>query len=146
MTCVNFLADGYTQSGYIQPVERLHHALRFRYRPVLSSQRSALIETAERLSAAQFDRQARELLAERLMEWDLADPYGNSVAIAREAIDRLQPELFLKLYRIVLGYSPSDVDPQWPARQQEELAAEVREAEIAGRTVGEVRQDRHEKN
>jgi hypothetical protein len=68
------------------------------------------------------------------------------VEIAREAIDRLQPELFLKLYRIVLGYSPSDVDPQWPAEQQEELGDDIRAAEAAGRTVGELREERDEKN
>ncbi len=98
------------------------------------------------LRAVQFDQQARELLAERLIDWDLADPDGNAVGIAREAIDRLQPELFLKLYRVVLGYSPSDVDPEWPAKQQEEFAADAREAEAAGKTVGEVRLERHEKN
>jgi hypothetical protein len=77
--------------------------LRFRFRPVLSAQRSALVEAAERSTAGQFDRQARELLAEKLVAWDLIDPAGQPVEIAREAIDRLQPELFLKLYRIVLG-------------------------------------------
>jgi hypothetical protein len=38
MTSVIFIADGYTQPGYVQPVEPLHNALRFRFRPVLSDQ------------------------------------------------------------------------------------------------------------
>ena len=113
---------------------------------MLSAQRSALIETAERTTADQFDGQARELLADKLVEWDLVNPAGQPVNIGREAIDRLQPELFLKLYRIVLGYNPSDVDPEWPSEQQEELAADARAAEAAGKTVGEVREERHEKN
>jgi hypothetical protein len=44
MPCANFIADGYTQSGYIQPAAHLHESLRFRFRPVLSAQRSALVE------------------------------------------------------------------------------------------------------
>ena len=146
MLCANFIADGYTQPGYIQPVDRLHDALRFRFRPVLSAQRSALIESAEGATASAFDRQARELLTEKLVEWDLVDPAGQSVSISREAVDRIQPELFLKLYRIVLGYTPSDIDPLWPSEQQEQQAADVRAAETRGKTVGEVREERDEKN
>jgi hypothetical protein len=146
MPCVSFIADGYTQPGYIQPAANLHEALRFRFRPVLSAQRSALIEAAERSQAGEFDQRARELLAEQLVEWDLVDPAGQPVEIAREAVDRLQPELFLKLYRIVLGYSASDVDPDWPTEQQEKLGADVHAAQAAGKTLGELREERDEKN
>ncbi len=97
-------------------------------------------------TASQFDRQARELLAEKLVDWDLADSQGCPVAVSCEAIDRLQAELFLKLYRIVLGYDPSDVDPLWQPEKKEEHADEIRAAESAGKTVGEVREARDEKN
>ena len=101
---------------------------------------------AQGATATQFDQQARELLADNILDWDLTDPASNPIAVSREAIDRLQPELFLKLYRVVFGYDPSEVDPQWPSEQQDALAAETREAESAGKTIGELREERDEKN
>ena len=95
MSCANFIADGYTQTGYIQPVERLHNALHSVTACALGpTQRH--IEAAERSSAVQFDRQARQLLAERLIigtspirtEMLVASPARRSTAC---------PELFLKL-------------------------------------------------
>jgi hypothetical protein len=146
MSSVSFIADGYVQPGYIRAVDRLHEALRFRFRPILSAQRSALVQTAQGATATHFDQQARELLADNLLDWTLSDPAGNPVAISREAIDRLQPELFLKLYRIVFGYDPSEIDPQWPKEQQCSLADDAQAAESAGRTIGELREERDEKN
>ena len=146
MPSASFIADGYTQPGFIRPVDRLHDALRFRFRAVLSAQRSALVQTAERVTASEFDRQARELLVQNVLEWNLADTAGQPMAVNREAIDRLQPELFLKLYRIVFGYDASEVDPEWPTDQQYKLATDARAAESAGKTIGEIREEQDEKN
>jgi hypothetical protein len=146
MPCANFIADGYTQPGYVQPVERLHNALRFRFRPVLAEERGRLADMASTATAAGCLRQAAALLAEKLVAWDIADPLGNDVDISPANVLRLQPELLLKLQQIVLGVVASDLDPRWPDEQVNRLAEEELAAAAAGCSIGEARQQESEKN
>ena len=146
MPCANFIADGYTQPGYIQPVDRLHNALRFRFRPVLADERSRLTDTAPTTTAAGYLRQVAALLAEKLVDWDIADPLGNAVDVSPSNVLRLQPELLLKLQQIVLGVMASDLDPRWPDEQINRLAEEDLAATAAGCSIGEARQQESEKN
>jgi hypothetical protein len=73
MPHANFIADGYTQLGYIQPVERLYNALRFRYRPVLADKRSRLADLVPTATASGYLRQfvaSRQISsAARLQKW-----------------------------------------------------------------------------
>jgi hypothetical protein len=140
----NFIADGYTQPGYIQPVERLYDAMRFRFRPVLTEERSRLTEAAT--TSAGFLRQMAALVAEKLVEWDIRDPLGNDVEISPAHVLRLQPELLVKLQQIVLGAVASDLDPDWADEQINRLADEELAASTVGCTIGEARQQESEKN
>jgi hypothetical protein len=146
MLCANFIADGYTQPGYVQPVERLYKALRFRFRPVLADERSRLTDGASTATAASYLRQVAALLAEKLVDWDITDPRGNDVEISPANVLRLQPELLQKLQQIVLGVVPSDLDPRWPDEQVNRLAEEELAATRAGCSIGEARQRESEKN
>jgi hypothetical protein len=146
MICATFIADGYTQPGYIQPVDRLHDAMRFRFRPVLIEERSRLSDLATTVSSAGYLRQMAALLAEKLVTWDVTDHLGNEVEVSAANLLRLQPELLLKLERIVLGVLPSDVDPRWSAEQINRLTDEEFVAATAGCTIGEARQQESEKN
>jgi len=146
MPSANFIADGYTQPGYVQPVARLHDALRFRFRPVLAEERSRLTDSAQSATATGYLRQVAALLAEKLVDWDIADPLGNEVEISPANVLRLHPELLLKLQQIVLGAVASDLDPRWPDEQINRLADEELAATAAGCSIGEARQRESEKN
>ena len=58
----------------------------------------------------------------------------------------MQPELFVKLHRIVMGWIASDVDPDWPQETQERALDLEIESALAGRLVGEVCREHDEKN
>jgi hypothetical protein len=145
MRCANFIADGYTQPGYIRPVERLYDAMRFRFRPVLAEERNRLIDVAGS-SIAGYTRQMAALMAEKMVDWDITDHLGNEVELSAANLLRLQPELSLKLQQIVLGAIASDVDPRWSDEQVNRLAEEELAATVAGCTIGEARQQESEKN
>jgi hypothetical protein len=146
MPGTNFIADGYTQPGYIRPVEGLHHALRFRFRPVLAEERSRLADMAGASTSTSYLRQMAALLAEKLEAWDVTDHRAQDVEISAANVLRLQPELLLKLQQIVLGAVASDVDPRWSDEQLDRLAEEELAAARAGCSIGEARQQEAEKN
>jgi len=72
--------------------------------------------------------------------------HAREVPISAESLLRLQPELFVKLHRIVLGWVASDVDPAWLAKERERSTEDEAEAALAGRAIGDVRQEHDEKN
>jgi hypothetical protein len=146
MNSVRYYHDGYTESGYIAAVPRLHGALRFAYRPALIEERSQLLDAAARLKAPLYDRHLAVFVADKLISWDLEDAVGTEVPIAAESLLRTQPELFAKLHRIVLGARASDVDPAWPSETKHRLFDDETEAALIGRAIGEVRAERDEKN
>jgi len=146
MSRADYFQDGYTQSGLIAAVPRLHGALRFTYRPALIEERSQLYDVAGRLNSHLFDCHVARFLAQKIVDWDLVDAERQPVPASAEALLRIQPELFIKLNRIVLGTAPSDVDPDWPPETRDRLLDEKAAAALAGRTIGEIREENDEKN
>ncbi|HEX4147206.1 MAG TPA: hypothetical protein VHY91_27160 [Pirellulales bacterium] len=146
MSQADYFHDGYTQSALIAAVPRLHGALRFTYRPALIEERSQLYDAAGRLNSHRFDCHVAQFLAEKIVDWDLVDARRQPVPLSAEALLRIQPELFIKLNRIILGTAASDVDPDWPAETRDRLLDEQAAAELAGRTIGEIREENDEKN
>jgi hypothetical protein len=146
MKIANYFCDGYTQPGFIAAAPRLHGELRFTFRPALVEERSQLVDAAGRLKSDAYDRQAAAFLAQKLVAWELVDGEGRGVAVSAAALLRLHPELFVKLHRIVLGWMASDVDPRWTEEAIERAAEEQYESALSGKSVGEVRQERDEKN
>ena len=59
---------------------------------------------------------------------------------------RAQPDLFVRLHKIVAGWLATDVDPAWPPEVKNRALAEQLEAALTDRLVGDVRQERDEKN
>src|ERR1700674_886459 len=103
MIGANYFHDGYTQGGFIAAVPLMHGSLRFTFRPALVEERSQLSDAAATLQAHLYDRQAAIFTAQKILLWDLTDVGGREVAVSAEALLRLQPGLFVKLHRIVLG-------------------------------------------
>jgi hypothetical protein len=146
MLRADYFHDGYTQSAFVAAVPRLHGALRFTYRPALVEERSQLYDAAGQLSAHLFDCHVAQLLASKIVDWDLVDARRQPVAASAAAVLRMQPELYVRLIQIVLGIAASDVDPTWPPETRERVLDEKAEAAAAGRTIGEIREENDEKN
>jgi hypothetical protein len=142
----NYIDDGCTLPGFIAAVPLLYEDLRFTFRPALVGERSQLADVAAEQKPEAYDRRAAALLAQKLVAWDVVDRHGNEVDITAASILRLQPELFLKLHRIVLGRIASDVDPQWSDDRLNQLAGEELDASMGGKTIGEIREEAYEKN
>ncbi len=146
MNPANYFHDGYTQCGFIAAVPMMHGSLRFTYRPALVEERSQLSDAAAALKSHLYDRQAAMFTAQRIVLWDLTDVEGDEVAVSAEALLRLQPGLFVKLHRIVLGWIPSDVDPAWSEDIQDRALDDETESALSGHSVGELREEHDEKN
>lgn len=146
MHWASYFHDGYTRAGYVRPSPGLHEALRFDYRPALVEERSQLVDAAAGMRSDAYDRQVAAFLATKVLSWDLTDGAGGEVAVSPTAMLRLQPELFVKLYRVVLGWVGSDVDPRWSEDSAAEAVQIEHESALAGKTVGDLRQEADEKN
>jgi hypothetical protein len=142
----NYFHDGYTQSGFIAELPLMHGSLRFTFRPALVEERSQLSDAAAALKSHLYDRQVAKFTAQKIVLWDLIDVEGREVAVSAEALLRLQPALFVKLHRIVLGWIPSDIDPTWPPESLDRALDDEIESVQTGQSVGELREEHDVKN
>jgi len=103
--------DGVTCKGYIAAVPRLHGEVRFEYRPVLVSERSAWIAEMER--TPNRHKATAALLARKVVSWDVKDAKGELLPCNKpDSHLRLVTRVFDRLLGIVTGQEPSDPDPQ----------------------------------
>lgn len=133
--------DGYNEDGYIDAVPRLFDVpLRFTFRPLLSEERAEHLDAIDKItSSAKREMACAAFIASRLCSWDHADDAGEPIAINAVNVGRLKPTLSNKLYRIVMGIEPSDLDPKWTdAAKAEEIDAEYQSAKF-GQPVGDVK-------
>ena len=110
-----FISDGYTETGYIAEVQRLHPALRFEFRPFLPEERSRLITENERHPPIKAAQNTAEKIADskngKIKSWDLKDDKGEPVPVSADAFRRIKPALHGRLLGIVMGLDASDEDP-----------------------------------
>lgn len=124
MSLSHTIDDGYTRDGYVKEAPGFHPALSFRYRPMLAHIRQ---EYLFQLRVANESRDAAELtglccdvLENQLESLSVTDSNGKTVKVldagqkhrdARGILQRLEPNLQVKLRDICLGVVPSDVAP-----------------------------------
>lgn len=95
--------DGYTEQGYIAPVEGLHGALEFTFRPILPARRDAVA----RNDGEGFVTAAAKELAKAIKSWS-ASAGGKALPVTEHNIRSAKPRLFDRLWLVVAGYQPSD--------------------------------------
>jgi hypothetical protein len=109
---LGYIHDGYTMHGYITAVPRLHSSLRFTFRPILSQNRAVILR---QIASANDPRREESLAAQaikaQLIDWNLTNHRGEPVPLEASHLLRVQPQLFSRLFRIVMGDEPSDEDP-----------------------------------
>jgi hypothetical protein len=139
------LYEGYTAKGYIEAVPRLYDELRFTYRPVQAIERQKLIASMNKLGDKHTEV-TMGLVASRLVSWELKDDQGKDYPIGKESVMLLQPQLWVKLSNIVLGFDASDADPTWSSAESEQFDADALEAELTGKPVAQAQEDARLKN
>jgi hypothetical protein len=109
-------------------------------------ERSQLNEAARQLAPHLYDRHVAAFTADKLVAWNLTDGRHEPVPISAGALLRIHPDVFLKLNRIVLGWVASDADPEWSPENRQRAEEVQLAADLAGRTVGAVREEQDAKN
>jgi hypothetical protein len=143
-------SDGYSIPGFIDERDGIIEAVRFVYRPISADMQSSFNASLALLqdtpnNPANFRKRA-EIVKGRLVSWDVKDDKGAVLPITTAEVRKLSPELFWKLFGIVFGTIPTDIDPQWADEQQEEESRLAADAAQEGVTVGAVREAADEKN
>lgn len=132
---VGYFHDGYTVDGYIDGVDRLYPAVRFRFRPMLTQNR-AVIDNQISLSRdpRKTESIAAQVICAQLEAWDLVKPDGETIKLTVSEVLRIPPALMNRLYRVVMGMDPPDEDPDVPDAQRDDNADEAVTAALAGQT------------
>ena len=143
---LSYIPDGYDELGYIRPVPRIHLGLRFRFRPLLVEERSRLVEAAGKMRGDAYDRKCAAELAGKLLEWDLRDGADEAVPLTPANLLRLKPQLFQRLFAIVLGSEAGDLDSHGDEHQEQRIVEHQFAAALSDRPIGEVREEDDEGN
>lgn len=109
------IRDGFTQRGYVKAVEGLHGELKFNFRPMLPEEveeLEALRDTANQNNASKIRSKIGEELAKRLTSWSVQFE-DKPAEISPLNVRSLRTSLQTKVYNIVAGFAPTDIDPSW---------------------------------
>lgn len=132
---LGFIHDGYSLSGFICEVPRLHPALRFKYRAILAQNRAIIFREMDKVLETD-PRRAETISAEamraQLIEWDLKDKDGKPVEITTSNMLRVQPALGVRLFRILMGREAPDEDPATVAQERDAEASQALALALTG--------------
>jgi hypothetical protein len=123
--------DGYNEKFYVAPEPGLYGSIRGTFRPAAKPARTRITERIEKLSEADADKVTAEEIAPRILSWSEEDAQGKPLVITPETVLGLKPELYRVLAGIVMGYVPTDLDPEWPAEEQDAYRAAIKERRLA---------------
>ena len=146
MKLTHIIPDGYDEPGYIAEQAGLHSAVRFVYRPMLAEERDTLARASAGKQPAEYYKVMAAAMASRIVSWDVVGVKDEALPVAASSIRTLRPRLFDRLYAIICGDSPSDVDPKASAQVRDEEAEAALQAAIEGRPVSDVKQGADAKN
>lgn len=138
--------DGYTLKGYIKPVEGLHGALRFSFRPTPVVLRSQWLKAVDGVSDEEYERRTAAIFETKITQWDFKDLEGHPLSVSASNALHLHPVLFRRLEGIILGSHPTDIDPQWTQDEQQASANEALQAVLQGTDPATIQQNQDAKN
>jgi hypothetical protein len=138
--------DGYNEPGYIKAVSGIHGPLRFKFRPMLPTDRATILISGSKLAPDLQQRSYAQAMRSRMVSWDLKDAHGNPAPITDEVMCRLKPKLFGRLFDVIAGLDAPDDDPDAvPGQPTVDDSARL-QAAIAGVPYGNVKAEADLKN
>lgn len=118
--------DGYTRHSTLKGRERMYPDLTFRWRPTTILMRAKFAGATKQvgMSAERLERMGAEILAKQLLEWSAVNHQGQPAPINADSVLKLHPDLFNRLYAVVVNMStPPDVDHDEQSDMSEALVA-----------------------
>lgn len=123
MTIV-FIPDGYTMTDYIAEVPRLHGAIRFTYRQMVSMEVAVVADAMAKVSGKKSEQLCAAACSRQLISWDITHN-GETIEITAANVNRLQRKAMSKLFAIISGAGPGDIDPDADDAKTDDADAEV---------------------
>jgi hypothetical protein len=146
MKLTHTIPDGYEEPGYIAEQPGLYPEVRFVYRPMRVDERDTLARASSGKQPSEYCKILAAAMASRIVSWDLNAADGNALAVCAATAFTLRPRLFDRLYGIICGDSPSDIDPKAAPQARNEEAEAALQAAIEGRPAAQVKQEADAKN
>lgn len=109
MVAKSYIADGYTEKGYIAAIPQLHGPVRFEYRVMLSDKIREVLHTWDLISAAERTRRIHTVMIKQLVSWDLEEK-GKSLPIDGKTLSRLKRNIVERLFNIAMQLDVSDAE------------------------------------
>jgi len=122
MPCA-FIDDGYTETARMAAAPGVSPAITFRFRPVTAGEFGEYAHKLELSNTAEAKVATAEILASKLVDWDVRDASGVKIEITVDNLLRLEHELHLKLFQVVIGEIPGDDSNVEHARSNAEADA-----------------------
>jgi hypothetical protein len=146
MKLTHIIPDGYEEPGYILEQLGLHPEVRFVYRPMLADARDTLARASSGKQPSEYYKILSAAMASRIVSWSVAGMDGKPLPVNAATALTLRPRLFDRLYSIICGDSPSDIDPKASPQAKNEEAEAALQAAIDGRPVAQIKQEADAKN
>jgi hypothetical protein len=97
-----YIPDGFTKDTTIEACEQWD-AITVTYRPMAAADFAAYASRMKGADDAAWLGTLPELIAAKVVSWNITGPDGSPVAVSRESIGRLVQPLMLRLWSIVSG-------------------------------------------
>lgn len=111
------IRDGFTQEAYIAERPGLHGELRFSYRPMLPESVDDIEAHRSTKKGSEDTKLVAAAVADRIVR--LEDGVGTEIEPTVESVRRLRYGILYKVYNIIAGFEPSDLDPRWDSKGSE---------------------------
>lgn len=109
MVTKSYIADGYTEKGYIAAILQMHGPVRFEYRVMLSDKIREVLHAWDLISAAERTRRIHTVIIKQLVSWDLEEK-GKSLPIDGKTLSRLKRNIVERLFNIAMQLDVSDAE------------------------------------
>lgn len=95
-----FIPDGYTKSQTI-PACPAWDEIQLTYRPMAAADFAAYLAKTKGLDEAGWYRLVCDLIAAKVVSWNIVGPGGEAVEVSSANVGRLVNELVLKLWNVI---------------------------------------------
>lgn len=110
MNCKAWIEDGCTLDGFVKAERGMYPDVHFKYRPLTATERATVMKKINDSSAAEGEIVSAKMIAGRVLEWDIEGRRADqTLEITADNCLRLKPRLLARLYWIITGDQPSDI-------------------------------------
>ena len=133
--------QGYTEEAYVGSRAGFHESIEFTFCPMLPEEQYEFLASIGKFSGRTKALLIAKAVAPRIKSWSIPE-----TAISPASFARLNPELFDRLYGIIIGTYPTDLNPKWDTSKKSEEVDADELASISAMPVGAAKLETRTKN